>query len=132
MTTTKMINDFVAWQKQQHGNQNPIYIIMMMERPGNEEIIYNHNGAKTPSGFPDHGATDEVGFYYELETAITAITQNWCDIQEHVYRAAFLICKFPGLYEGSTTESRMYFVWDSNAETFVQQEEPTFFKHISL
>ena len=132
MTTIQMIKDFVANQLEQHEGQNPIYIIMMMEKPGNEEIIHNHNGARIPSGFPDHGATDEVGFYYELDTAMDAITQNWCDIQEHVYSAAFLLCKFPGLYETTTTEARMYFLWDSETETFVQKEEPVFYKHIGL
>ena len=103
-------------------DQKPIYRILLFSKiPTLDE-----------RGWPDCGTQEDVGFYYEYETAVRAMHENWCDIQEHVYRAAFLICKFPGLYEGSTTESRMYFVWDPNTETFVQQEEPTFFKHISL
>jgi hypothetical protein len=132
MTTPEMIKTFVANQLSKHDGQNPIYIIMMLEKPGNEEIIYNKNGVLTPSGFPDPGATDEVGFYYELATAIDAITNNWCDIQDHAYQAAFLLCKFPGLYTTTTTKSRMYFVWDQTTQTFIQQEEPVLYKHIGL
>lgn len=133
MTSKETILDLVAYDKAHfHENQNPIYIILMLSKPGNEEIIYNTNGAHTPSGIPDYGHSDEVGFYYEIDTAITAITENWCDIQEHVYQAAFLLCRFPGLYDTTTTDKRMYFLWNKDEQKFIQQEEPVLFKHIGL
>ena len=109
-------------------DDRPIFRIFMMEYP-DKEIVYPTG---KHSGFPDYGSSNEVGFYYSLDDAIEAMNQNMCDIHEFTYGAGFILCQFPGLYESSGTEMRMYFVWDEEKQGFFQKEEPEIFKHISL
>ena len=104
----------------------PILKIRMFEYP-DKEFIYNENTEmEVLSGFPDLGCTNEVGFYYELKSAIDALNTNMCDIREQVYNAAFIQLEIPGLYTQSSL--RMYFVWDAEKEGFFQAEEPKIFK----
>lgn len=105
----------------------PIFEILVFEKP-NEELMFNGK----QSGFPDMGAQDNVGFYYEFHAAYEAIKENICDIHETVYDAAFLICRFPGLYNPVSSEGRIYFVWDDAKGGYNEAEEPEIFKHIAL
>lgn len=106
----------------------PIYEILAFEYPDKEEVYPTGKH----SGFPDMGAQDSVGYYYEFDSAYKAITENWCDIHETVYNAAFLICRFPGLYSCVGSNGRIYFVWDPEKEGYVEADEPEIFKHIAL
>lgn len=126
MTNEHALRNTVRRMKRINGR--PIYEIFMMEKPGNESVKLP-NGAS--SGFPDTGAMESVGFYYELSTAIQAMNENRCDIREYTYSAGFIIARFPGLYSSSGPELRMYFGWNSTANGFVQREEPPLFKHIA-
>lgn len=132
MTTKENILAYVNDMKKVYDEQEPIYVIMMMSKPGTEEIVWHRNGEDKPSQLPDTGAEDRVGFYYELDTAIKAVQENWCDIQDRAYCAAFILCHFPGLYSSTTPNARMYFLWDPSSETFKQTEEPVLFEHIAL
>lgn len=127
MTTKKDIYDHITWFKNHYKcNENPIFEIVLFEKP-NSEMFYDDK----PSGFPDTGCFDRMGFYYNLNTAIRALNENWCDIQETCYHAGFILCLFPGMYECATTNARMYFIWDNEKKGFFQQEEPEIFKHIA-
>ena len=127
MTTKKDIYDHITWFKNHYKcNENPIFEIVLFEKP-NSEMMYDGK----PSGFPDTGCIDHPGFYYELCTAIQAMNENWCDIQDHAFYAGFILCHFPGMYECATTEQRMYFIWDKEKQGFFQTEEPEIFKYIA-
>lgn len=131
MTTKEDILSYIEWYKNEYEvEQNPIFQIMLFEKP-NEEFIYHKPEGDVKSGFPDTGCQDNTGFYYELDTAIHAMNENWLDIQDHAFYAGFILCHFPGLYPDSSTNYRMYFVWDKEKEGFFQQEEPEIFKYIS-
>jgi hypothetical protein len=108
--------------------QQPIFEIMMLENTGDKELVYPTG---KPSGFPDTGITDTVGFYYELDKAIEALHCNTCDLRETVYDAAFILCRFPGLYNCVPSEGRMYFVWDKEKEGYFEAEEPELFKRVA-
>lgn len=105
----------------------PIFEILVFEKAA-ERLMFNGRD----SGFPDMGAQDNVGYYHDFKDAYQAITENWCDIHETVYDAAFLICRFPGLYNPVGSDGRIYFLWDSNTNTYTETEEPEIFKHIAL
>ena len=125
--------DYVKWYQEKHKDQNgkapnPIFEIMVFEYP-NKEMIYHKPEGDVHSGWPDTGCADNMGFYYELDTAIQAMNENWCDIQETCYYAGFILCRFPGLYYAGT--SRMYFLWDNEKEGFFEAEEPEIFKHVA-
>ena len=130
MTTKKDIDKYVDYfRRSAYGDEtNPIYEILVFENP-DKELIYKTG---LPLGWPDMGAQDVVGFYYDIDDAIDVLHENICDIRETVYDAAFLICRFPGLYNNVGTEGRMYFLWDNEKDGYFQKEEPNLFKHIAL
>ena len=106
----------------------PIFEIIVFEHPDKEYVLPSGK----PSGFPDMGAQSNVGFYYDFKDARDAVYENLCDIRETVYDAAFIICRFPGLYGSVPKEGRLYFVWDGAKGGYKLAEEPEIFKHISL
>lgn len=133
MSKYQEILDYVKWYqekyKDENGNApNPIFEIMLFEYP-DKEMTYPTSRGDVYSGWPDTGCIDHVGFYYELDTAIQAMNENWCDIQETCYYAGFILCRFPGLYYAAT--SRMYFLWDKEKKGFFEAEEPEIFKHVA-
>ena len=130
MTTNEDIFNYISWYQEEYGYTKPIFEIMLFEKP-NEEMIYHKPNGDEKSGFPDTGCIDHPGFYYELCTAIQAMNENWCDIQDHAFYAGFILCHFPGMYECATTEQRMYFIWDKEKQGFFQTEEPEIFKYIA-
>ena len=134
MTSIQDIKDHIKYHQERYTPEGeeplkPIFEIALFEHP-DKEMIYHKNGQDIPSGFPD-APMDTMGFYYELETAIQAMNENWCDIQETVFHAGFIFCKFPGLYQCATQNARMYFLWDEEKKGFFQAEEPEIFHHIA-
>lgn len=123
MTTRESINRVI----EDRDGARPIFRIMVFEHPCKEHVYPTGKH----SGFPYLGASDEVGFYYDLDDAIRAMNENWGDIREYTYNAGFILCQFPGLYQSSGLDERMYFVWDEDKEGFFQQEEPEIFKHVA-
>ena len=107
----------------------PVFEIMLFKYP-DKELIYHKPEGDVRSGWPDTGGENYMGFYYELDTAIKAMNENWLDIQEYCFRAGFILCRFPGLYYSAGKESRMYFLWDENKRGFFEAEEPQIFKHV--
>lgn len=112
-------------------DDKPIYSILLLEYSNRPHMVVNSSGEEVPSGFPDTGDRHDVGFYYDLKTAIEVLNSNCCDIQEGCYTAAFILCRFQGLYAGCSQQERMYFVWDAERKGFFQQEEPEIFLHIA-
>ena len=115
----KRLEEYVAFYKE----KNPIYEIVLFEKPGD---------TLDKIGFPDHGIEDRPAFYYELDTAIRAMNENWGDIQDHAFSAGFIYAKFPSVYPYGGKETRMYFLWDQKREGFFEAEEPNTYEHISL
>ena len=109
-------------------NIRPIYEICVFENP-NKELVSKSGKCL---GWPDMGAQAIMGFYYDIQDAIDVLHMNLCDIRETVYDAAFILCRFPGLYNEVGTNRRMYFVWNDEKQGYFQAEEPEIFKHISL
>ena len=125
--------DYVKWYQEKYKDKNdnvlnPIFEIMVFEYP-DKEMTYPTTNGNVRSGWPDTGCIDHVGFYYELDTAIQAMNENWCDIRETCYHAGFILCRFPGLYQAAL--SRMYFLWDEEKKGFFEAEEPEIFKHVA-
>ena len=111
-----------------HGDViKPIYEILVFEHP-DKEFVYPTG---KHSGFPDMGAQSTVGYYHDFQDAYEAIKENVCDIRETVYDAAFLLCRFPGLYNCVPSYGRLYFVWDDDTYQYEEVEEPEIFKHMA-
>ena len=126
--------DYVKLYQENHKDKdgkapNPIFEITLFEYP-DKEMIYHKPKSDVHSGWPDTGCVGCMGFYYELDTAIQAMNENWCDIQETCYYAGFIVCRFPGLYYAGT--SRMYFLWDNEKEGFFEAKEPEIFKYVTF
>ena len=101
--------------------QQPIYDIVMIQ--------YIDKKAIGPSGkeldFPDFGIIESLGFYYEYETAVRALHENWADINEcGLFAGAWIEMKFPGLYPYTGKEGRQFFKWDNEREGYFEAEEP--------
>ena len=102
-------------------NQKPIYRILLFSKiPTLDE-----------HGWPDCGTQDDVGFYYEYETAARAMHENWCDIHEYMFKAGFILTLFPGCYDSATKDRRTYFEWNEERGGFFEKEEPECFEHFS-
>jgi hypothetical protein len=133
MSKYQEILDYVKWYQEEHKDKNsntlnPIFEIMLFEYP-NKEMIYHKPEGDVLSGWPDTGCVDHVGFYYELDTAIQTMNENWGDIQETCYHAGFILCRFPGLYQAAI--HRIYFLWNEEKKGFFEAEEPEIFKHVA-
>lgn len=114
----------------------PIFAILLIEN-ADKEYIYRQTMSdgsvkEIPSRFPDTGDTFEAGFYYDIDDAINALTSNSCDMQEGIYQAGFVLCRFPGLYPCVSLANRMYFRWDKETQRFIHDEEPAIFAHIAF
>lgn len=134
MVTKTALHNYATEKQAARGHDpedKPIFSILLFENP-NKEFYVEKNGKHVPSGFPDLGDSYEVGFYYELESAISALESNACDIHEGCYNAAFILCRFAGLYPGCSVHERMYYVWDKEGYGYVQVEEPKIFKHVAF
>lgn len=102
---------------------NPIYQILMIEKPDSE--LYLNDGR--PMGLPDFGDTRDVGFFYELETAVQALNENWGDVQDGgIYHAAYILKHEPGIYPAAykEDEDRWYFLWDQEKQGYFQAKQP--------
>ena len=135
MSKYQEIQDYIKWYQNKYTQKDgtkpvPIFEIMVFEYP-DKELTYQRPDGITYSGYPDTGCTDHTGFYYDLDTAIKAMNENWCDIQETIYHAGFILCRFPGLYNSALAEHRMYFLWDEEKKGFFEAEEPKIFSHVA-
>jgi len=125
----RIIEYVEQYQNLHNESQPPIYEIVLFEHPC-KELIYHRNGEDIPSGFPDANL-NSMGFYYELYSAVSAMNGNWLDIQETVFHAGFILCRFPGLYQSAGPEARIYFLWNEERQGFFESEEPELFRHIA-
>ena len=108
-------------------DEKPIFQIMTFTNP-DKEMIYP---TQKTSGFPDEGTINEPGFYYAIDDALRAVENNEGDIWETCYDAAFILCKFPGLYQSAGTGLRMYYVFNKDTKMYEQKEEPAIFRHVA-
>lgn len=95
-------------------NETPIYEIHVYEEPWK---LNKH-------GFFDYGIEECVGFYYEKETALKAVEENWCDLQDHYAHAALVMEKTPGLYPLTPRSKCWYYLWNPIKECFEQADFP--------
>ncbi len=128
MVTKQDIEAYESWHDDKYGGDPPIYRIIVFRNP-DKELVYE-NGAR--SGAPDTGGENDMGFYYDLNTAIRAMHGNWCDIHETCFQAGFILCQYPGLYECAVSEARIYFLWDEEKGGFFEAEEPEIFQHVAF
>lgn len=136
MTQYERVKQYIIWFQNQYTDKDgktpiPIFEIVLFEHP-DKELIYHKPNGDIRSGYPDMGSENRMGFYYELETAIRAMNENWADIQETVFHAGFVLCRFPGLYSSVIDEARIYFVWDEDRQGFFESPEPEIFRHVAF
>ena len=62
------------------------------------------------------GSARTFGYYKDKDVAIKAVKNNWCDIQERVYRYAVVEYIEEGLYE--PVEERWFFEWSEEKKEF--------------
>ena len=131
MVTREDLLKFAAWKKEYYKYyKDPIYRLLLFENP-DKELIYHTPDGNKPSGFPDLGASNDFGFFYNLDDAIETMHDNVTDLRETVYNAGFILCHFEGISECATDKERMYFVWDKEKEGFYEADEPEIFRHIA-
>ena len=97
-----------------------IELIKTTEQPIYEVLVYSELWHVNELGFFDFGTEERVGFYYEKETAIRAIEENWCNIQDHYAKAAAIRTVLPGLYQDPPLRKYLYYVWNSNMQKWIR------------
>lgn len=106
----------------------PIYEIVLFEKL--REWVTNDGKG---SGMADTSHFNNMGFYYELDSAIDAMHENRCDIRETVFNYGFILVHWPGMYNNSSGDyERMFFKWDEEKQGFYEAEEPALFEHLAL
>ena len=95
-------------------NECPIYEIYVMSEPWHLD----------EQRFPTCGIHERVGFYYEKDTAIRAVTENWCNLQDHYAQAAEVRKIEPGLYSMPSRAQYWYFLWNQETEKFELARKP--------
>lgn len=91
-------------------------IIDSVEQPIYEVLVYSELWRVNEHGFFDFGTEERVGFYYEKETAIRAVEENWGNIQDYYAKAAAIRTVLPGLYRDPPLRTYLYYVWNSNTQ----------------
>lgn len=110
-------------------DERPIFVIMVAQHP--ERIAVAENGSELD--FPDFGESEIVGFFYDLDLAVSAVRSNACDIWENgCFNSVFILLRRPGIYDYATPNCRLYFKWDDDVKGFIQAEEPPICSHIAL
>ena len=108
--------------------EHPTWKILMIHKH-DQPLIFDDG---RDSGFPDIDG-DCVGFFYREEEAVQAVLENWCDIQDMYYQAAYVIKNYPGIYQYAYSDAdRRYFVWDREKQRFIETEEPERNRRIAL
>lgn len=94
------------------------------ETPIYEIYVYSQPWTINEQGFYEYGTSERVGFYYEKETAIKAVEENWCDIQDHYAKAAMVKEVKPGLYSAPSRAKCWYYLWNTKTEHFEKAKIP--------
>ena len=89
-----------------------IYVVMMCER------------MEVKNFFPDFGSSRLVGWYGAYETAVSAVMENWCGIDEYCYDYALIEKIEEGLYRPANSSERWWFKYDQATDTYAPVEEP--------
>ena len=89
-----------------------------------EIYVYSREWTVGKDGFFDWGRSERVGFYYERETAIKAVEENWCDLQDHYAHAAMIQETIPGLYPHPPQSKCIYYIWNQQKERFEKAKIP--------
>ena len=97
---------------------------MNKETPIYEIHVYEEPWKLNKQGFFDYGIEECVGFYYEKETALKAVEENWCDLQDHYAQAALVMEKIPGLYPITPRSKCWYYLWNPIKECFEKADFP--------
>ena len=101
--------------------KTPIYEILMLEKPLTLDA----------QGFPHYGRMENVGFYYEEDTALKAVRQNWCNVNDGgCYNAAIIQKKIPGIYPIPLRQ--WYFVFDYDNMIYQETKIPKEMQHFVL
>lgn len=112
--------DLLAYAKEKMSERGsgkydkPIYQIILYEHSANADDYWGY----------DFGCDDCPGYFHELSDAINAMNCNLGDMNEGVFNAGYIICRFQGLYSLAVPKARMYFEWDEERQGFFQKEEP--------
>lgn len=78
----------------------------------------------TENGWPDYGHEEQVGYYFDKETAIKAVEENWADIQDNWAEAALIRPLREGLYPFYEAKDLLYFIWNKEEDRFVAAKLP--------
>lgn len=96
----------------------------MDDKPIYEIHVYDQEWKIDSSGWLECGFDECVGFYYEKETAIKAIEENWCNIQDHFAHSALIVEKVPGLYPHPPRSKCIYYIWNQDKNCFEKSAIP--------
>lgn len=95
----------------------PIYEIVMLRTKKLDEDEMPSSGIR-------------VGFFHSLGEALIAVKENRGDIHEYTYDCAFIVTRYPGLYDDGM--QRMYFEWNGDTGNYVEAAEPASLRHFSF
>ena len=113
-----------AYNKANEMLDNCIDIVKKSEQPIYEVLVYSHPWRLDEHHFLDFGSKERVGFYYEKSTAIQAVEENWCDLQDHYAQAAAIREVKPGLYQYPPFSTYLYYLWNTELQQWERAEVP--------
>ena len=84
---------------------------------------------KDKLGWPDTGATRCWGFYTNKDTAITALHENWSDMEETIYKYAVLEEYEEGI--SNFTGYEQWFKFDVEKDGYFEIDKPPETNHFA-
>lgn len=113
-----------AYDKANEMLDDCIDIVKKSEQPIYEVLVYSHPWRLDEHNLLDFGSEERVGFYYEKSTAIQAVEENWCDLQDHYAQAAAIREVKPGLYQYPPFSTYLYYLWNTESQQWERAEVP--------
>ena len=113
-----------AYDKANEMLDDCIDIVKKSEQPIYEVLVYSHPWRLDEHNLLDFGSEERVGFYYEKSTAIQAVEENWCNLQDHYAQAAAVREVKPGLYQYPPFSTYLYYLWNTESQQWEHAEVP--------
>ena len=121
------------WKRHNPQSEDPIFMIYMMDFSHNW-VTYNVPWLGYPVTFPCTGVIEEAMYDCRdnLDKSIEILTENQMDVHDGCFGGAFITLKIPGIPPFTTSDTRMFFVWDEEKDGYIQQEEPDIFRNFPI
>lgn len=85
----------------------------------------------TKLGWPDVGSCRTWGFYFNRDTAVRALHENWTDMRECLYNYAVIEGLDEGICAYHHHSKDQWFEWDEERQGYYEIDPPSWAQHVA-